>query len=94
LDTSTVFVLPDWPKFKAVTKELKLFKRYSKGKKLFVRTSPTCTYDPPDLIPSAWVINYWLIDGNTAVLSPMIPTNVGILKPNIVTTNLETNAAI
>jgi hypothetical protein len=59
-----------------------------------MRTSPIGTYDPPHLIPSAWVINYWLIDANTPVLSPMITTSVGVLKPNIVTTNLETNATI
>jgi hypothetical protein len=61
---------------------------------MYMRTSLTCTYDPPDLIPSAWVINYWPIDANTHVLSPLITTNVGILKPNILTTILETNASI
>ena len=59
-----------------------------------MRTSPTCTHDPPDLIPSAWVINYWLIDANTPVLSPLITTNVGVLKPRIGTTKLEVNATI
>jgi hypothetical protein len=39
-------------------------------------------------------MNYWLIDANTHVLSPLITTNVGVVKPNIVTTNFETNAAI
>jgi hypothetical protein len=35
-----------------------------------------------------------LIDTNTHVLSPIITTNVGVLKPNIIPANLETNAAI
>ena len=59
-----------------------------------MRISPTRIYDPPDLIPLTWVINYWLIDANTPVLLPMITSNVVVLKPTIVTTNLETNAAI
>ena len=58
-----------------------------------MRTSPTCTHDSPYLIRSAWVINYWLVDANTHVLSPIITTNVGVAKPSIVTANLETNAA-
>ena len=61
-----------------------------------MRTSPTCTYDPLDLIPSTWPISFWLIDANTPVLSPLLTTNVGNLKPNIVRieskpeTNIET----
>ena len=61
---------------------------------MFMRTSPTGTYDPLDLIPSTWIINYCFIDTNTRVLSPIITTNVGVIKPNIVKTNLETNATI
>ncbi len=52
LDTRAVIVLPNWPKFKAVTKELKLIKQLPKGEKLFMRTTPTSTYDPPGLIPT------------------------------------------
>jgi hypothetical protein len=95
LDAITTIDLPDWPKFKAVIKEFKLIKQLPKGEKLFMRTSPTCTYGPLDLIPFAWAIYYWLIiDANTHVLSSIITTNVGVLKPNIVTSNLESNAAI
>ena len=54
-----------------------------------MRTPPKGTYDSPYLILSAWVINYWLIDANTHVLSPSMPTNVVILKPDIVTTNMQ-----
>ena len=57
LDTKAVIILPYWPKFKAVTKELKLIKRLPKGEKVFMRTIPTCTYEPPDIITSAWIIN-------------------------------------
>jgi choline kinase len=35
-----------------------------------------------------------LIDANTPIVSPLISIDVGVLKSNIVTTNLETNAAI
>ncbi len=56
LDTKEVIILPDWPKFKAVTKELKLIKRLPKGENVFMRTTPTSTYDPPDIITYAWVI--------------------------------------
>ena len=59
LDTKAVIVLPDWPKFKAVAKELKLIKQLPKGEKVFMRTTSTCTYEPLDSITSAWVINYW-----------------------------------
>jgi len=47
LDTKAMIVLPNWPEFEAVTKELKLVKQLSKGEKVFMRTSPTCTYEPP-----------------------------------------------
>ena len=59
-----------------------------------MRTYLTTTCDSPDLIASTWVIDEWLIDEDTPVLSLLITTNIGILKPNIVTSNLETNAAI
>ena len=65
LDTKAVIILLDWPKFKAVTKELKLIKRLPKGEDVFMRTTPTSTYGPPDIITFAWVINYWLIDATT-----------------------------
>jgi len=61
LDTSVVIVLPEWPKFKAITKELKLIKQLSKGEKVLMRTTLICTYDPPNLITSAWAINF-LVD--------------------------------
>jgi len=60
---------------------------------VFMRTSPTCTYDPPDLVPSIWPINFWLIDANT-VLPPLLTTNVSNLKPNIVKAELEPEVAI
>jgi hypothetical protein len=66
-DTRAIVVLPDWPKFKAITKELKFIKRLPKGERVFIRTSPTCTYDPPDLIPSILRINFWLIDATAPV---------------------------
>jgi hypothetical protein len=59
-----------------------------------MRTSPTCTYDPPSLIPFAWVINYWLTFAYTHVLYLMIARNVGVLKLDIVTNKVETNATI
>jgi hypothetical protein len=48
----------------------------------------------PDLITSAWIINYRLIDANTHVLSPLMNTSDGALKPNIATTKLEANVNI
>jgi hypothetical protein len=86
LDTKAVIILQNWSKFKAVTKELKLGKILPKGKKVFMRTTPTCTYEPPDIITFVWIINSWLIDANTHVLSPLTNTSVNTLKPNIVTT--------
>ena len=83
MDTGAVVVLPDRPKFQTLTKELKLIKRLPKGERVFMRTSPTCTYDPPDILPSTWPINFWLIDENTPILSPLLITNVSNLKPNI-----------
>jgi len=57
-------------------------------------TAATGTYVPPDLITYAWVINSWLIYANTHVLSPLMNTSVGTLKPDLVTTQLETNTVI
>jgi hypothetical protein len=94
LDTRAVIVLPDSPKFKALTKELKLIKQISKGEKVFMRTTPTCTYDPPDLIPTAWPINFWLIDANTSVLSPLLNNDISNLKRNVVTSELAPEVAI
>ncbi len=50
-----------------------------------MRTTPLGTYDPPD--PP---INFWLIDANTPVLSPLlnIDASTSNLKPNVVTTEL------
>jgi hypothetical protein len=48
-----------------------------------MRTTPTGAYEPPDIITSAWVINSWLIDANTHVLSPLTNTSVNTLKLNI-----------
>jgi len=59
-----------------------------------MRTTPTCTYDTFDLITFAYVIDYWLIDANTFVLFPRIATNVSVLKPYTVITELEPNVAI
>jgi len=58
LDTKAVIILPDSPKFKVITKELKLIKQLPKGEKVFMRTTPTDTYELPDVITSPWVINY------------------------------------
>ncbi len=70
LDTRAVIVLPDWPKFKTLTKELKLIKQLPKGDK-HMRTTSTYTYDPLDLIPTLWLINFWLLDASTSVLSSL-----------------------
>jgi hypothetical protein len=50
LDTKAVIILQDWPKFKAITKESKLIKRLPKGEKVFMRATPTGTYEPPILL--------------------------------------------
>ena len=59
-----------------------------------MRTTPTCTYEPPNIMTFAWVINFWLIDANTHVVSPLTNASVNTLKPNIVNTQLEANEAI
>ena len=94
LDTRAIIGLPNWPKFKAVTRELKLIKQLPKGELLFMRTTPTSTYDPYDLIATAWPINFWLIGANTLSLSLLLTTNASNLKPTIITTKLKPEAAI
>jgi hypothetical protein len=94
LETRASIVLPDWPKFIALTKELNLIKRLPKEEKVFIRTSPTGTYVPSDLLPSFWPVNFWLIDATTPVLSPLLTTNVNNLKPSIVKTEPELEAAL
>jgi len=59
-----------------------------------MRTTPASTYNPPDPIASSWVINFRLIDANTRVMSPTIVTNVNVLKPSIVTSELDPNVTI
>jgi hypothetical protein len=49
---------------------------------------------PPDIVTSAWVINFLLIYANTHILSPLMNTSVATLKPNIITAQLEADAAI
>ena len=61
---------------------------------MFLRTTPTCTYEPPGIITFAWVFNYWSIDANIYDLSPLMNTSVNTLKPNIVNTQLEANSTI
>ena len=51
LDTkAAVIILLDWLKFKVVTKELKLIKQLPIGENVLMRTTPTCTYEPPILL--------------------------------------------
>jgi hypothetical protein len=71
LDYRAIIVLPNWSKFKTVTKELKLIKQLPEGENMFMRTTPTGTYDLPYLIPSVWPINFWLIDASAPVLSAL-----------------------
>ncbi len=60
-----------------------------------MRTSPTGTYAPSsDLLPSIRLVNFWLIDASTPVLSPLLTTNVSNLKPSIVKIEPELEAAI
>jgi hypothetical protein len=61
---------------------------------VFRRISPTGIYDPPDLIPSTWPINFWLIDANTPALSLLLTTNMSNLKPNIVKIESEPKVAV
>ena len=84
LETRAFDNLPDWPKFKTLTKGLKLIKQLLKGEKMFMRTSPTSTYDPLYLTSSIWPDNFWLIDASTPILSPLLTTNGSNLDSNIV----------
>ena len=52
-------------------------------------TTPRGSYEPPDLITLAWIIDYWLIYANTHVLSQTIATNVSVLTRITVTTELD-----
>jgi hypothetical protein len=79
--------------FKEITKELKLIKQIPKGESVFMRTSPTGTYAPSDILLSVLPINFWLIDANTPVLSPSLTANVSNLKPNILKNESEPEAA-
>jgi hypothetical protein len=94
LETRAVIVLPYRPKFKTLTKELKLIKRIPKEEKVFMRTSPTCTYVLSDILLSIWPVNFWLIDATTPVLSPLLTTIVNNLKPSIVETESKIEANI
>jgi hypothetical protein len=94
LDTRAIIVLPDWPKFKAITKELKLIKQIPEGEKVCMRTNLTSTYDPIDLISTAWPINFLLMDASTPALSPLLNIDAKNVKPNVATNELKTEAVI
>jgi hypothetical protein len=34
-----------------------------------MRPTTTGSYDPPDVIKSIWVINYWMIDVDTPIMA-------------------------
>ena len=55
---TSVIVLPDWPQFKPLNKDLKLLRQILVGEKVFVRPSPTGNYDGIDGIKCTWRINY------------------------------------
>lgn len=59
-----------------------------------MRTISTGSYHPLDLITFAWVINFALIDTNTHMLAPSLTTDGSVLKPILVTVELEPNKAI
>ena len=61
---------------------------------MFMKTSPTYTYDPFYLIPSTWSIHFWLIDANTHVLSPLLTTNASHLKHGIVKVESEPEVSL
>ncbi len=60
--------MPNWPVYKAITKELKLLRQIPIGEPIFMRPATTSSYDPPDVIKSIWVINYWVIDVDTPIM--------------------------
>ncbi len=76
MDTKAVIVLPNQPVYKAITKELKLLRQIPIGDPIFIRSTTTGSYDPPDVIKSIWVINYWVIDVDT----PIMATTPTIIK--------------
>jgi hypothetical protein len=53
---------------------------------MFMRTSPTGTYVPSDILLSIWPINFCLIDANKPLLSPLLTAIASNLKPSIVKT--------
>ena len=71
-----------------------MIKQLPKGEMVFMKASPTCTYDSLDLSPSIWPFNFWLIDTNATFLPPLLVTNVSNLKPSIVKAELEPEVAI
>jgi hypothetical protein len=60
-----------------------------------MRTTPTCTCHSADLITSTLVINFWLDDVNTHVLSPVMYVHSReCSKPGIISTEVEPNIAV
>ena len=59
-----------------------------------MRTISTGSYHPLDLITFAWVVNFALIDTNIHMLAPSLTTDGSVLKPILVTVELEPNKAI
>jgi hypothetical protein len=62
---------------------------------VLMRPTTTYSYDPPNFIKSIYIINYWVMDGDTPLLSPSKAIDVNSLKPNnIEVLKLKTNSTI
>ncbi len=59
-----------------------------------MRTTTTSAQDPRNLISIAWLINVWLIDANTQILSPLLTTHDTNLEPNDATTQWKSETTI
>ena len=70
MDAKAVIALPSWLVYKTITKEVKLLRQIPIGEDILMRPMITGSYDPPNLIKSIWIINYWAIDVDTPILTP------------------------
>jgi len=70
MDSKAVIVLPKWPDYMTITKELKLLKQIPIEEEKLIRPTITGGYYPHNFIKSIWIINYRVIDADTPIIAP------------------------
>ena len=67
-NTVAVIVLPKWPTFDKLTKDLTLFKEIPAWHSVFTRSAEDDSSQRLPVTPAKWPVQYWVMDASTPVL--------------------------